>query len=420
MKNETDSTARLRAKVSERWLDSKVGRVFRHRDFRLLWGGAFVSFSGSWIQTVAQQYLVFQMTGSYSLLAAVAMANMLPTTILAPWLGSVTDMFDRRKLLVICQSVFALCALFLAAATYFNFIQYWHVIVVAVVTGTTGVVEIPTRQSIISRVVPPGELANAIPLNALTFNIARPLGSAVGGILLAGIGVPACYLVNGLTFAGLIFAGLAIKADLSATAREPQPIWDLMSEGFLYTFREPRLRALLIAEGMVSIFGLFYMTQTAAIASDMLHRPKDLGLLLVAQGFGSIMALVIVLSISHLRIKGLLIQIAVFMIGGMLLALGFANSLWFGLATYFLLGMFTVTIFNTVNTLFQTLAPERLRGRVISMHNWALGGLGAVGALILGSFASAYTLPLAIQLGGAVVVLTSIYLFLTRRALEGV
>jgi MFS family permease len=420
LKSDAESTEPVKATISERWREGKVGRVFRHRDFRLLWGGAFVSFSGSWIQTVAQQYLVYEMTKSYALLGSVAAANMLPTTFLGPFLGSITDMFDRRKLLVICQSIFALCALFLAAATYFQFIQYWHVIVVALITGTTGVIEIPTRQSIISRVVPPGDLANAIPLNALTFNIARPLGSAVGGVLLASIGVSACYLVNGLTFAGLIFAGLAIKADLSATAREPQPIWDLLSEGFLYTFREPRLRALLIAEGMVSIFGLFYMTQTAAIASDMLSRPKDLGLLLVAQGFGSIIALVIVLSISHLRIKGFLIQIAVLMIGGMLITLGFADSLLVGLVIYFLLGIFTVTIFNTVNTLFQTLAPERLRGRVISMHNWALGGLGAVGAIMLGAFASRFTLPLAIQMGGVVVVLTGCYLFLTRRALEGV
>lgn len=398
----------------------KFKRVFRHRDFRLLWAGAFVSFSGSWIQTVAQQYLVYEMTKSYQMLGFVAAANMLPTTVLAPFLGSVTDMFDRRKLLVICQAVFALCALYLAAATYFQFIEYWHIIVVAIITGTTGVVEIPARQSIISRVVPVEDLGSAIPLNALTFNIARPLGSAVGGVLLANLGVPACYMVNGLTFAGLIFAGLAIKADLSATAREPQPIWDLLFEGFLYTFREPRLRALLIAEGLVSIFGLFYMTQTAAIASDMVHRPKDLGLLLVSQGFGSILALVMVLAMSHLRIKGLLIRLSVGMIGALLIALGFVNSLWTALPIYLLLGICTVTIFNTVNTVFQTLAPDRLRGRVISMHNWALGGLGFIGAIILGKFASAFSLPLAIQLGGAVVLVTAAYLWISRQTLEGV
>ena len=398
----------------------KFKRVFQHRDFRLLWGGAFVSFCGSWIQTIAQQYLVYEMTKSYALLSYVAAANMLPTTILGPFLGSLTDMFDRRKLIIVCQAIFSICALFLAAATYFGFIQYWHIVIVALVTGTTGVVEIPTRQSIISRVVPPEDLANAIPLNALTFNIARPLGSAIGGVLLAGLGVPMCYLVNGLTFSALIFSALSIRADLSATAREPQPIWDLVSEGARYTFREPRLRALLIAEGMVSIFGLFYMTQTAAIASDMLSRPKDLGLLLVAQGFGSISALVLVLSMSHLRIKGLLIRIAVALIGIMLISLGFARNLYVAMPIYFLLGMVTVTIFNTVNTLFQTLSPDRLRGRVISMHNWALGGLGFVGAVVLGAFASRFTLPLAIQTGGVVVILTAGYLWITRRSLEGV
>ncbi len=421
MKEETETHEIVQPRGwRERLRQGKAARVFRHRDFRLLWGGAFLSFSGSWVQTIAQQFLVYEMTKSYALLSYVAAASMLPTTLLGPFLGSVTDMFDRRKLLVGCQAIFSLCALYLAAATYFEFIQYWHILVVAAITGTTGVIEIPARQSIISRVVPPEDFANAIPINALTFNIARPLGSAIGGVLLRSVGVSACYMVNGLTFFALIFAGLAIRADLSATAREPQPIWDLVSEGFLYTFREAKLRALLIAEGMVSIFGLFYMTQTAAIASDMLGRPKDLDQLLISQGLGSIVALFFVLSMSHLRVKGLLVRVAVTTIGLLLLALGFAQSFWLALPIYFLLGICTVTIFNTVNTLFQTLAPDRLRGRVISMHNWALGGLGFIGAISLGAFASKYTLPLAIQVGAVVVLMTAGYLWITRRSLDGV
>ena len=167
---------------------NKLKRVFRHRDFRLLWAGAFLSFTGSWIQTVAQGYLVYQLTHDKNLLGLVSFFGMLPVFFLGPIAGSLTDTLNKRVLLVTCQAVFALGALYLAAATYFGFVEYWQIVVVALVLGAFSAIEMPTRQSVVSRVVPVEDLPVAIPINALTFNMARLVGQAIGGFLLSLFG----------------------------------------------------------------------------------------------------------------------------------------------------------------------------------------------------------------------------------------
>jgi MFS family permease len=405
----------------ERLQTSRVYRVFGYRDFRLLWTGAFLSFIGSWTQTVAQGYLVYQLTKSTYLLGLVSFFSMLPVTIVGPLAGSLTDTLDKRKLLVITQSVFATGALFLAAATYYGFVQYWHIVVTALVLGTVSAIEMPTRQSIVGRVVPQEDLPTAIPINALTFNLARLVGPVIGGILLTAIGPEACYLVNGLSFSALIFAGLAIKADLRATAREPQPIWDLVTEGALYTFRDVRLRTLFILEAIVSMFGLFYLTQMPAIAADILHVGKSgLASAYTVVGIGSIAALAAVMMLADRPIKALLIRVAMSVMAICLMLVGLTQNLWLAYVLFAAMGMCAVTQFNLTNTLFQTLSPERLRGRVLAMHVWALSGLGPFGVFFFGYLAQKVGLPIALQVGGACVGIGALYGWIFRQGLEGI
>jgi MFS family permease len=400
---------------------NKLQRVFRHRDFRLLWTGAFLSFIGSWIQTIAQGYLVYQITKSEYLLGLVSFFGMLPVTIFGLFAGSLTDTLNKRFLLVVTQAIFALGAGFLAAATYFEFVQYWHIVVVALVLGTVSAIEMPTRQSIISKVVPPEDLAVAIPINALTFNMARLVGPAIGGVLLSSFGPALCYLVNGLSFFALIFAGLAIRADLRATEREPQPIWDLVVEGALYTWRDIRLRMIFVLESVVSMFGLFYLTQIPAIADKMLGVPET-GLWgsYLAVGVGSVLALITVTTLSEKPVKALLLRLAITAIGAALIVLALTRSEWLAYPLFAILGFASVTMFNTCNTLFQTLSPERLRGRVLSMHIWALSGLGPFGVWGFGFIAQSYGLRMALELGGVLVLLAALYGWIYRRGLEGV
>ena len=400
---------------------NKLKRVFRHRDFRLLWTGAFFSFIGSWIQNIAEGYLVYQLTKSEYLLGLVSFFGMLPVTLFGLFAGSLTDTLNKRVLLVITQSVFALSACFLAAATYFGFVQYWHIVVVALIVGTMGALDMPTRQSIISRVVPKEDLPVAIPINALTFNMARLVGPAVGGVLLALFGPAVCYFVNGLSFFALIFAGLAIRADLKATAREPQPLKDLIFEGFLYTIRELRLRTIFVLEASVAIFGLFYLSQIPAIADKLFHLPKTgLWVSYLSVGIGSVSALVTVTTLAEKPVKATLLRLAISIIALSLLSLSFTQNVVLGYVVFACLGFASVMVFNTCNTLFQLLSPERLRGRVLSMHVWAVSGLGPFGVWGLGFFAEKYGLRTAFQLAGGILVLAAAFAWAYRKGLAGV
>jgi MFS family permease len=400
---------------------SRLVRAFRHRDFRLMWGGAFLSFIGSWVQTVAQGYLVFQLTHSNQLLALVSFCGSVPTTIFGPIAGSLADIVDRKKLLVVTQIIFASGAFYLAAATYFQFVTYWQIITVALILGVVATVEQPVRQSTVSSCVPPEDLPVAIPLNAMTFNISRLIGPAIGGLLLAVTGTASCYFVNGLSFFALIFAALALRADLSPKQRAPQPVRDLITEGALYTFRDRRLRTLFALEAIVSMCGLTYLIQMPAIAEQMLHdKLRGMAIGYVAVGTGTVSALAIIMQLADRSVRALMIRSAMTVLGFALFALSFARTVFAAFPIFALLGMCAVTHFNITNTLFQTLAPPRLRGRVLAMHMWALSGLGPFGTLAFGYIAEHYGLPMSLRIGGAIIVVGAVWAWTNRDGLLGV
>ncbi|KAA0240036.1 MAG: MFS transporter [Armatimonadetes bacterium] len=395
-------------------------RVFRHRDFRLLWSGALFSFVGSWVQNVAQSWLIYELTHSEALLGLVAFCQSAPVSLLGPIAGALADMFDKRKVLVGCQLGFAAGALYLAAAVYWGFIEYWHILIVATFSGLIATIEQPTRQTTVSRVVPQEELPSALPLQALTFNLARVVGPAIGGILLASFGAQLCYLINGLSYTALILAVLAIRSDLSASQREPQPVLDLLTEGVKYVFSHPRLKLLFLMETIVAVFGLPYIALMPAIAKDMLGLDaRGLGISMSMIGLGAVTSLFLLAHFTGAKQRPLIVRYAMTAMGLGVLALSFATNPWLGYPTLFLVGMAAVAQFNSTNVLFQVIAPERLRGRVLSMHIWALAGFGPMGTLLFGYIANRFSIPLSLQIGGAIVVLGAIWGWASQPAAEG-
>lgn len=407
--------------LRERLREFPAVRALRHRDFRLLWIGAFFSFTGSWVQNVAQGWLVFELTKDEAKLALVAFCQMVPVFVFGMIAGSLVDTMNRRFLLTLSQSVFATSALFLAWATATGTIAYWQILVVSLVNGLMSTIEIPARQSLLSRVVPPDDLPAAVPINALTFNAARMIGPAIGGFLLAKFGVQTCYLVNGLSYAALILAVIAIRADLSAETREPAPIKDLVLEGVRYTLRDVRLRALFMMECCTSMFGIFYLTLMPAIAKELLGLGKvGLGNAMTSVGVGAVIGLASLAGISHLPIKPLLIRLAMTVLGLGLVGLTFASTPWMAFPILALIGMASVVQFNTTNTLFQLLSPPNLRGRVIAMHVWALSGLSPFGTLFFGWLASVAGLRIAIGSGAIVMLFGTLLAWIHRGRLAGV
>ena len=387
---------------------SPLLRVLRYRDFRILWIGAFVSFTGGQVSNLAQGYFVYRLTHDEAKLALIPFVWSIPIFFFGLFAGSFADRFDKRRILVTTQLLFGFNALFMAAATYFEFVRYWHIIVVAVLNGLIACVEMPTRQSVTSRVVPVEDLAAAVPVNAMTFNAARIAGQAIGGFLLSVLGVFGCYLADGISYLALVFSIRTIKADLSPANRTTGPLRDLIMEGALYAARDERLRTLWILEAVTALFGLSYAPLLPAYALDVLahgnasSNVRIYALAGVSIGVGAFAGLLLVTHLAHSRRKGWLIRSSIGMIALGLLGLAFTTTPWIAYPLFAMAGAGGIMQLNTTNALFQTLAPERLHGRVLAMHVWTLNGLSPFGVLMLGNIARATKGHAGVPLGGGV------------------
>lgn len=399
--------------------DSKFYRAFRHRDFRLIWMGAFLSFIGSWINNVGEGVLVYDMTGSKERLALMSFCAMVPVTILGPFAGSYVDKMNKRALLVWCQVLLGLSAFTIAYLSWSKLLKVEHLFIIAGINGIVSCFEMPARQATISTVVPKEDLAIAIPFQGLTFNLARVFGPALAALLLAHFKVEACYIVNGFSFLALIFAVLTIRADLSAKADTASPMFDLILEGLRYTWMEKRLRMLFLLETGISFFSLFYLAQMPAIAKDMLGMGREgVGIVTTAVGVGAILALVVTTKTADRNVKGWLIRSSVTTAAIGIFLLSFVHTIWAAIPVLILLGLSNVTIFNTCNSLFQLIAPERLRGRVISMHIWALSGIGPLGIYPFGWLAEHMGLPFALRLSAGFTIMIAVRGWARRLSLE--
>jgi MFS family permease len=375
-----------------------VARAFRHRDFRLLWYGAFLSFVGSWIQNNGEKWLVNAMWHDDFKLSVIAFCGSAPVAVLGPFAGTFADAFDKKVVLNIAQILFAMGALSLSSICIFGHVEYWQLVAVALLFGLVGAFEGPTRQSVVGRVVPPEDLAQAVPLNAMTFNVARLIGPAIAGVLLAifdryagvqfGSGI--CYALNGISYLALIYAVVSIKANLKPYVKQALPVGDLIMEGMLYTFRDLRFRTLFFMELIASACGMFYIAIMPSFTTNVLHMKEGgYAIAYILVGIGAITGLLFMTTLADKPYKSLMIRIGMATMGLCVLLLGFANAAWQAFPLFLFIGASVLVQFNTTNTLFQLLSPDRLRGRVLAMHQWAIGGLGPLGTLFFGWLAQA-------------------------------
>ncbi|MBS1722060.1 MAG: MFS transporter [Armatimonadetes bacterium] len=394
-------------------------RAFRHRDFRLLWLGAFLSFTGSMVQNVAQGYLVFDLTHDSAKLAMVTFALMLPISVFGPILGVVSDMFDKRKTLVVCMIVSAIGPLMLGWASFTGRLQYWQFLVVAAVSGFVTCVEVPTRQSIVRTVVDEQDLSVAIPAQAATFNLARVVGPALGGIIAAKFGSAHCFVANGISFFALAIAALVIRADLRPLVARVEPIRDLIAEGVRYTMQHPSLRTLFILESATSVLGSFYLSLMAAIAKEQLGLDQQgLGIASSFVGIGAFIGIVTLAVLSARPIKAFLVRSSMTAMAIGIVLLGFTKSPGIAYGLFALTGASTIIQFNTTNTLFQLTSPPNLRGRVISMHMWAISGLAPAGVFAFGIISEWRGIPIALWTGGGLLLLAAAWGWSQRSKIE--
>lgn len=394
-------------------------RALRHRDFRILWIGAFLSFMGGQMQGVAQGYWVHEQTNSEGLLAMVTVCWSIPVMLFAPIAGIVADRVDRKKALLVCQSVLAVVATATAVLLFFNQLQYWHVLLAALLSGSVSTIEGPARQSVVRVTVGDEDLPAAVPAQAMTFNLSRILGPALGGIILEVAGPFWCFAINAISFAFLILSILMIRADLRPQKQDAGDWRDLLLEGFKYTFRNPPLKVLFFMEAATSLFGVFYIALLPAIARDQLGLDKrGLGLAHSAIGVGAIAALLTLSALSDKPVKALVTRLAMTGVAVGVVLLSFTSNALFAFPLLAFIGFCAISQFNSTNVLFQMLSPEALRGRLIAMHFWAISGVSPFGVFAFGWLAEATSNQVSLLTGGSILGVLSIWGWANRAKVQ--
>lgn len=383
-------------------------RALRHRNFQLFFAGQFVSLTGTWMQSVAQSWLVYQMTGSVVLLGMIGFAGQIPVFLIAPFGGVVADRFDRRKILVITQSCAMLTAFVLAILTLTGNIQVWHLFVLALCFGLANAFDIPTRQAFVSDMVAREDLLNAIALNSSMFNGARIVGPAIAGITVAAVGEGWCFFVNAISYLAVITGILLMKITPVIRERKGTTLSNI-AEGFKFVTTNAPIRGLLLLLGLISLMGMPYAVLMPIFAREILGGSSDtLGYLMGASGMGALTAALILASRKEVFGLGRWVAVTSGTFGIALILFSFSNNFWLSLLILVPVGFSMMTQMSSSNTLIQAMVPDELRGRVMSVYSMMFMGMAPLGALLAGTLAGILGAPNTVALGGAVCIVGSI------------
>jgi MFS family permease len=390
--------------MAARWPDSL--RSLRQRDLRLFFGGQVVSLAGTWMQSVAQSWLVWRLTRSSEMLGLVGFLGQVPVFVFGIWAGSIADRLPRRKVVLVTQTNAIVQATLLAALTLTGAVRPWHVVVLAGMLGMTYAFEIPARQALLADLA--GEdMPNAIALNSSIVNAARVVGPALAGGLVAAVGEGWCFALNALSFAGTYAALLVMRPP-------PQPRVTgghraHLLEGLAYAGRTTHVRALLALLATSSLFAMPYQTLLPAFSTEVLGGDARLyGILLACAGAGALIAAVGLLVRRGLTGLGRRVAWGATALACGLLAASASRSAWLVAGALVLAGWGFITQMAGTMTLLQGLAPPELRGRVMGLFSTLFVGVSPFGALGAGLAASRLGTPHTLALGAGVVLLASL------------
>ncbi|HLQ14773.1 MAG TPA: MFS transporter [Candidatus Eisenbacteria bacterium] len=384
--------------------------ALRHRNFRLYLTGQIISTAGTWMQSVAMPWLALQLTHSAFLVGLVLATQFLPVLVGGPLGGMVADRYPKRKVLIATQALFIVPSFTLFAVSVTGYAEYWMVIVAAFLTGTVNLFDVPSRQSFVIEMVGRQDLMNAIALNSTVFNGAAVIGPAIAGVIIAAVGVPFCFLVNSVSYLGAIVALSLMRSLPSVTPqRHDLPFMKRLVEGASYARHETVVGMLLVAVAVFSLFAMNRLTLIPLFAADVLHAgARGFGFLLGSMGFGSLVgALTLAFFPRFGTDPGRQLWMAIIWVAA-LIEFSISRVFILSLLALFVAGYCQISFIATANSRIQTITPDHLRGRVMSLYAQALIGVGPLGALQAGFLAQRLGAPRAMAIGavvaGAVVV----------------
>ncbi|HXZ33124.1 MAG TPA: MFS transporter [Terriglobales bacterium] len=393
---------------AERGTDSeaeKIGlpatlRALRHRNFQLFFSGQLISLIGTWMQSVAQAWLVYRLTGSSLLLGSVGFASQFPVFLVAPLGGIVADRYNRQKVVIGTQTASMILAFILSALTLTGTVRVWHIFVLAALLGIVNAFDIPGRQSFLVDMVGKEDLMNAIALNSSMFNGARIIGPAIAGVLVAKIGEGWCFFVNGVSYIAVI-VGLFLMRVAPPIHAEGQasPLAHII-EGFRFVRHTAPIRAILLLLGLASFVAMPYTVLMPVFADRILHGgARALGLLMGATGLGALLGALTLASKTGVRGLGRWVALACAGFGVSLILFSFSRNLQLSVLLLLPVGFCMMLQMSSSNTLIQVMVPDHLRGRVMAVYSMMFMGMAPFGAFFAGALAERLGAPITVAMG---------------------
>ena len=382
---------------------SRTFSALRHSNFRWYFGGQLISISGSWMQVLAQGWLVFQLTHSELALGVVAGAAGIPSIFLSPFAGVIVDRFSRRNLLILTQTLQMILAFILAALVFSDTVQVWHIVVLALLLGLTKIVDAPARQAFIKDMVGPEDMSSGITLSSIMVNGGRVVGPALAGVLLASLGAGWCFFVNGVTFLAVLVSLVVIHERFRVPGVGKGSPIQQMREGLVFSRHHETILPLLLLSAVGATFAVNTITLLPALADVVLHSPVDgLSLLSAMQGVGAIIAGLLLTPLVNRFGHGPVVSVMVMVWSWSMIML--ASTSVMPLAAFYMgvFGFAFVLFFVNLNTMIQIVVPDGYRGRVMSLFTLTFLGLTPISALLIGALANVIGTPVTLALTGLI------------------
>ncbi len=373
------------------------------RNFRIYWFGMFVSLIGTWVQAVAQSWLVFQLTNSAFLLGLVGFLSSIPVFLLSLFGGVVADRMNKKNILLFTQSAFMLLAFFLATLTQMKLITPAQIMLIAILNGIVMAFDAPSRQAVIMELVDRERLFNAIVLNSVAFNSSRIIGPALAGIFIASVGMSGCFYINAISFLPLIIILLFINIHNGPRTTKNNTVVRDLIEG-LRVIKNNRLILILVTMvGVSSLFGVSYVILMPIFAEYILKvGARGLGVLMSSSGFGALIAALVLAGLGDFKYKGKLLILSSLVFSLALILFSLSRVYLLSITALMLIGWGSVTAIAIINTLLQTIVGDEFRGRVMSVFMFTFAGFMPFGNLIAGTLSQGLGVSFTVMASGIV------------------
>jgi predicted MFS family arabinose efflux permease len=395
----------------------RVFKAFQYRDFRLMWFGACASSIGTWMQIVAQGWLIYRLSHSARLLALDQVLGGLPIFLFSLFTGVIADRLERRKILLVSQYVQMFTAAVLTVLVATGMVHVWHILCLSFLSGTAQAFGAPAYSALIPTLVEKEDMPNAIALNSIQFNVAVMVGPALAGQALAKFGEQWCFGLNALSFLAPILSLSFITARF-LPVKTTESMFTSLKEGIKFTRKQSSMEALIVLAFCMTALGMPMRTYIPVFVKDIFHRgPQAFGNLLALMGLGSIIGSLAIATAGNMRKKGLVALAALMCLGAGISAFALSKSLPFSGVILVLVGASMMAVFATVSSLVQLITTNEMRGRVMSVYNFAFRGGMPMGNLLSGWLVPMFTAPVVLGVNGVLLILVALYFLLVQRRL---